>query len=79
MPSHVIVVEKRSDFRWPDPGGRVVTADEYVAAHPPSGTGRNYIVNLCRNFAYLGAGYYVALLAEALGDRVGGFRICPGR
>ena len=71
MPSHVIVVEKRSDFRWPDPGGRVVTADEYVAAHPPSGTGRNYIVNLCRNFAYLGAGYYVALLAEARGDRVG--------
>lgn len=67
MPSHLIVVDKRKDFRWPDPGGRIVTADEYMARSAPAS--RSRIVNLCRGYAYLGTGYYVSLLAEARGDR----------
>ncbi|MBB6251538.1 RimK family protein [Nitrospirillum iridis] len=63
----VIVVERRRDFRWPDPGGRVMTAGAYVAAT----TGRpRRVINLCRHADYLSAGYYASLLAEARGDRV---------
>jgi len=70
MPTPLIIVNKRSDFRWPDPDGRAVTLDEYLAdpaAHPPS---RRKTINLCRDCDYLGAGYYASLLAEARGDRV---------
>ena len=68
MPSHVIIVEKEKDFRWSDPSCRVMTAEAYFA-EPISPPPRR-IVNLCRDFAYLSAGYYVSLLGEARGDRV---------
>lgn len=68
MPSHVIIVEKEKDFRWSDPSCRVMTAEAYFA-EPISPPPRR-IVNLCRDFGYLSAGYYVSLLAEARGDRV---------
>ncbi|WP_413989496.1 RimK family protein [Labrys okinawensis] len=70
MSSQLIIVEKRSDFRWPDPEARVLTAQEFIAE------GRNplnrpyRVINLCRSYAYLSIGYYVSLLAEARGDRV---------
>src|SRR5260221_12560052 len=70
MSTQLIIVEKRSDFRWPDPEARVVTAQEFIAE------GRNplhrphRVINLCRSYAYLSIGYYVSLLAEARGDRV---------
>ncbi|WP_083900716.1 RimK family protein [Azospirillum sp. B4] len=63
----VVVVERRRDFRWPDPAGRVMTAGAYVAAAP--GRSRR-VINLCRHADYLSAGYYASLLAEARGDRV---------
>ncbi|TWB22882.1 glutathione synthase/RimK-type ligase-like ATP-grasp enzyme [Nitrospirillum bahiense] len=63
----VVVVERRQDFRWPDPDGRVMTAGAYVAARP--GRPRR-VINLCRHADYLSAGYYASLLAEARGDRV---------
>lgn len=62
-----IVVDKREDFRWSDPGGRVVTSEEYLMAFGTSG--RSRVINLCREYGYLDAGYYVSLLADARGDR----------
>ncbi len=67
MPAHLIVVDKLKDFRWPDPGGRVVTADEYLSRSTQFSHCR--IINLCRGYGYLSAGYYVSLLSEARGDR----------
>lgn len=67
---HVIVVEKRADFRWPDPAGRVMTAEEYVSERAEGRLRQRKVINLCRDYAYLGLGYYCSLLAEARGDRV---------
>lgn len=66
---HVIVVEKRSDFRWPQPGPRVMTAEEFISERPKTRTPRT-VINLCRSFDYLSLGYYCSLLAEARGERV---------
>ena len=68
--SHVIVVEKRSDFRWPEPSYRVMTAEEYVSERSEGRTRQRRVINLCRNYDYLGMGYYCSLLAEARGERV---------
>lgn len=67
---HIIVVEKRSDFRWPDPGSRVMTAEEFVSEHADGRTRQRKVINLCRSYDYLSMGYYCSLLAEARGDRV---------
>jgi glutathione synthase/RimK-type ligase-like ATP-grasp enzyme len=69
MPGHVIIVEKRADFRWQDPHSRVMTLGEYLKSGV-DGAGRRKIVNFCRDYTYLGAGYYCSLLAEARGERV---------
>jgi glutathione synthase/RimK-type ligase-like ATP-grasp enzyme len=70
VPSNIIVVEKRQDFRWHDPDGRVITMDDYVAMRT-DGPGRaRKVINLCRSYDYLGGGYYCSLLAEARGDRI---------
>ncbi len=70
MPAHVIVVEKRADFRWPDPGQRVMTVADYLDKTEGLTTRNARIVNLARDFDYLSTGYYCSLLAEARLDRV---------
>ena len=67
MPALQIVVDKHEDFRWADPGDRVVSAETYLAA--PKSEARTRVINLCREYSYLSAGYYVSLLADARGDR----------
>src|SRR5450830_1521798 len=69
-PAHVIIVEKRTDFRWPDPGSHVITAEEFVSEHADARSQPRKVINLCRNYDYLSMGYYCSLLAEARGDRV---------
>lgn len=66
----MIVVERRSDFRWSDPGVRIVTAEAFIAEEPRPRARARKVTNLCRNYSYLGMGYYCSLLAEARGDRV---------
>ncbi len=66
----MIVVEKRSDFRWSDPGVKIVTAEEFIAEGPQARSRVRKVTNLCRSYSYLGTGYYCSLLAEARGDRV---------
>ena len=70
MSTQLIIVEKRSDFRWPDPDARVMTAQEFIAEGSNPFHRPRKIVNLCRSYGYLSIGYYVSLLAEARGDRV---------
>jgi glutathione synthase/RimK-type ligase-like ATP-grasp enzyme len=68
--THVIVVEKRSDFRWADPGSRVMTAEEFVSERADARARQRKVINLCRSYDYLSMGYYCSLLAQARGDRV---------
>ncbi len=69
MPNPVIIVEKTTDFRWPDPEGRVVTADAFLAGGGGIRRRPGRVINLCRDFDYLDTGYYSSLVAEARGDR----------
>ncbi|MFC4729586.1 RimK family protein [Coralloluteibacterium thermophilus] len=65
----VIVVEKPADWGSYYPSDNVVAAADYL--REPIGDGeRTQVINLCRNYRYLGTGYYVSLLAEARGHKV---------
>jgi glutathione synthase/RimK-type ligase-like ATP-grasp enzyme len=66
----VIVVEKRSDFRWEDPSSQVITAEEFISGKPPRVRRSRKVINLCRNYDYLSIGYYCSLIAEARDERV---------
>jgi len=70
MVHHLIIVEKRSDFRWPASDLRVLTAEEFIAEKSGALHRPRKIINLCRGYSYQSIGYYVSLLAEARGDRV---------
>lgn len=64
-----IVVEKASDWGSYYPSDDVVPALDYLR-EPSQGGERTQVINLCRNYKYLGMGYYVSLLAEARGHKV---------
>lgn len=66
----VIVVEKASDWGSYYPSDNVVTAMEYLKEPIRPDEERTQVINLCRSYKYLGAGYYVSLLAEARGHKV---------
>ena len=66
----VIVVEKASDWGSYSPSDNVVTAMDYLKEPIRSDEERTQVINLCRSYKYLGAGYYVSLLAEARGHKV---------
>lgn len=67
----MIIVERREDWASYLPSEDVVTAQEYLeqAREKVSGQ-RVQVINLCRNYRYLGHGYYCSLLAEARGHHV---------
>src|SRR5690349_15247079 len=66
----VIVVEKASDWGSYYPSDNVVAAQEYLKEAIATDDERVQVINLCRSYKYLGIGYYVSLLAEALGHKV---------
>ncbi|MCK7592835.1 RimK family protein [Pseudomarimonas salicorniae] len=66
----VIVVEKLSDWGSYYPSENVVAAIDYLKQPVGADDERVQVINLCRNFKYLGLGYYVSLLAEARGHKV---------
>lgn len=70
LSDQVIIVEKRSDFRWDDPSSRVVTAEAFISEQGRPGRPPRKVINLCRSHDYLGIGYYCSLVAEARGERV---------
>ncbi len=66
MPHYTIVVDRAEDWVWSRDGLDIRTVDEFLAngeRRPPRNLRR--IINLCRRYAYLSAGYYCSLLAEA--------------
>lgn len=67
----MIIVERREDWASYLPSEDVITAQEYLeqARERVSGQ-RVQVINLCRNYRYLGHGYYCSLLAEARGHQV---------
>ena len=71
MSTHLIVVQRASDWRpdWPDMP--LVTAEQYLteqAAGTHSSSAR--VINLCHSGQYQGIGYYCSLLGEARRQRV---------
>lgn len=67
----LIIVERKEDWSSYLPSENMLTAREYLEQSPGSDSGkRTQVINLCRNFKYLGHGYYCSLLAEARGHKV---------
>ena len=71
MPAHLVIVDRRADFKWARDNLQVVTARDYIAKPEVVKTPRaGRVLNLSRTYEYLGTGYYCSLLAEARGERV---------
>lgn len=70
MTVHVIVVDRPGDFRLADPRHIVVTARDYITRPQSLKSSNVRVINLSRDFSYLGTGYYVSLLAEAREEKV---------
>ncbi|MHC1480016.1 RimK family protein [Frateuria aurantia] len=66
----VIVVEKAADWSVYYPSAHVMNALDYLREPVGLEEERTHVINLCRNYKYLGTGYYVSLLAEARGHKV---------
>ncbi|MDK2776321.1 MAG: RimK family protein [Pseudomonadota bacterium] len=49
------------------PTSQVIAIEDYLRDYAES---RGYVINLCRDYSYLSAGYYGSLLAEARGGQV---------
>lgn len=67
MSRYTIVVDRLSDWTGPAEGLNLVPADEFLTNGGALPRGSR-IVNLCRRYEYLSAGYYCSLLAEARGQ-----------
>jgi len=68
MARYVIVVDHRADWRWSSEGLEIQTADEYLVQRQRLQKRGQRVINLCRRYSYLSAGYYCSLLAEARND-----------
>ena len=67
----VIIVERKEDWTSYLPSEDVMTAQEYLEQTRENEAGKRVqVINLCRNYKYLGHGYYCSLLAEARGHKV---------
>jgi glutathione synthase/RimK-type ligase-like ATP-grasp enzyme len=67
MSRYTIVVDRLSDWKGPEEGLRLMAVDEFLNNGASVARGSR-IVNLCRRYSYLSAGYYCSLLAEARGQ-----------
>lgn len=68
MSRYLIIVDRTTDWRWPREGLNLVTAEEFLSQEQKNRKQPTRIINLCRNYNYLSAGYYCSLLAEARGQ-----------
>ncbi len=64
-PLHVIIVERKGNFRYRHPGCLVVNNREFITRPELLGGRPARIINLSKDYSYLGYGYYCSLLAEA--------------
>ncbi|PWE37886.1 RimK family alpha-L-glutamate ligase [Pseudomonas prosekii] len=65
----LILVERKEDWASYLPSESLMLAQDYLE-HSDDFAGRTQVINLCRNYKYLGQGYYCSLLAEARGHKV---------
>lgn len=64
MSRYTVVIDRLADWKWPSEGLDLVTAEQFLARRQQRASAQR-IVNLCRRYGYLSAGYYCSLLAEA--------------
>ncbi|HSR87740.1 MAG TPA: RimK family protein [Pontiella sp.] len=69
MYKQFIVVDKLEDWSPYYPSENLISAEDYLGSDPWPDLPAQ-VINLCRDYKYLGKGYYCSLLAEARGDRV---------
>lgn len=65
----LILVERKEDWASYLPSESLMLAQDYLE-HSDHSASRTQVINLCRNYKYLGQGYYCSLLAEARGHKV---------
>lgn len=70
MATVVILVDRPDDFQGDLAGRTVLDVRDYIAGGLPGGRRGTRIINLSRDYAYLGYGYYASLLAAARGQKV---------
>ncbi|GAA5645913.1 RimK family protein [Vibrio proteolyticus] len=70
MANLLIVTDSTSDWQDYFPSEQVVSVDQYLGGQWPAGHKNVQVVNLCRDYHYMGSGYYCSLMAEARGHRV---------
>lgn len=69
MKTQILVVENLEDWRFADIACPVVSADDYLTRQEYFKRKDIHVINLCRNYRYLGVAYYCSLLAEARGQK----------
>lgn len=69
MTRYRIVLDRMSDWRWPKTGLDFETVDSYLARRETPAHRVPRVINLCRRYRYLSAGYYCSLLAEARNEQ----------
>ncbi len=70
MTKQYFVVENVRHWRKKVPQVEFLSVNEYLFSKDFQDAKRLRIINLARNYGYLGAGYYVSLVAEARGHQV---------
>jgi glutathione synthase/RimK-type ligase-like ATP-grasp enzyme len=68
MPRYTIVVDRAADWRWGEDGFQVLTAEEFLTHPRPRSASPQRVINLCRGYKYLSAGYFCSIFAEARGE-----------
>lgn len=63
----LVLVDHLSDWEPFLPSNQVLAIDDYLRDYNVT---KGYVINLCRDYSYLGVGYYGSLLAEARGGHV---------
>ena len=69
MTTPFIVIDRLEDWMPYCPSENLILAENFLQ-RDPSPDLPVQVINLCRDYKYLGKGYYCSLLAEARGDRV---------
>ncbi len=67
---HIIIVERKTQFHYRNPGCLVLNNREFITRPDLVQDKRAKIINLSKDYSYLGYGYYCSLLAEARNQKV---------
>lgn len=70
MATHLLIVDRRADFKWAKNNLQAVTTRDYITRPDAYRARAQRVINLSRSYTYLGYGYYSSLLAEARGDKI---------